>query len=44
MTPSFSVGFRPAFTGEALEKALAGAHAFRIDYSARELLFKTAEG
>lgn len=30
-------------TGEALERALAGPHAFRIDYSARELLFKTAE-
>lgn len=31
-------------TGEALERALAGPHAFRIDYSARELLFKTVEG
>jgi len=31
-------------TGEALEQALAAPHAFRIDYSARELLFKTAEG
>lgn len=29
-------------TGEALEQALAAPHAFRIDYSARELLFKTA--
>jgi hypothetical protein len=31
-------------TSEALERALAGPHAFRIDYSARELLFKTVEG
>jgi len=31
-------------TGEALERALTGPHAFRIDYSARELQFKTAEG
>lgn len=30
-------------TSEALERALAGSHAFRIDYPARELLFKTAE-
>ncbi|AZG10199.1 hypothetical protein EGT29_21300 [Pigmentiphaga sp. H8] len=30
-------------TGEALECALAEPHAFRIDYAARELLFKTAE-
>lgn len=31
-------------TGQALEQALAAPHAFRIDYSARELLFKTAVG
>jgi hypothetical protein len=30
-------------TGEALEQALALPHAFRIDYPARQLLFKTAE-
>jgi hypothetical protein len=28
----------------ALEQALAVPHAFRIDYSAREPLFKTTEG
>ncbi|MCD4482922.1 DUF5677 domain-containing protein [Chromobacterium vaccinii] len=31
-------------TVEALEQALAGPNAFRIDYSAQELLFKTTEG
>src|SRR5260221_7220281 len=31
-------------TADALERVLAAPHAFRIDYSARELLFKTAEG
>jgi hypothetical protein len=31
-------------TDEALERALAGPHAFRIDYPSRELLFKTTEG
>jgi hypothetical protein len=31
-------------TADALEQVLAAPHAFRIDYSARELLFKTAEG
>lgn len=31
-------------TGETLEQALAGPHAFRINYPERELLFKTVEG
>ncbi|MFY9329187.1 MAG: hypothetical protein WAO76_14420, partial [Georgfuchsia sp.] len=31
-------------TSDALDQALAAPHAFRINYPARELLFKTVKG